>query len=58
MAPHVRTTSPWQHFAPSLYAMPYHGKFINGHLGFEARNGSVYFVSGCDKATTWGIAAI
>lgn len=33
-------------------------EFINGRLGFGARNGSVYFVSGCDKATTWGIAAV
>lgn len=33
-------------------------EFINGTLGLEAPNGSVYCVTGCDKSTTWGIAAV
>ncbi|KZP15418.1 hypothetical protein FIBSPDRAFT_750151, partial [Athelia psychrophila] len=36
--------------APSWYT------FINGTLGREAPNGSLYVVTGCDKSATWGIA--
>ncbi|KZP18196.1 hypothetical protein FIBSPDRAFT_745741 [Athelia psychrophila] len=32
--------------------------FINGELGLEAPNGSLYLVSGCDKSRTWGIASV
>ncbi|KAF7973411.1 hypothetical protein HWV62_15211 [Athelia sp. TMB] len=31
-------------------------EFINGHLGFEAPNGSLYVVTGCDKSSKWMIA--
>ena len=32
-------------------------KFINGHRGREARNGSIRLVTGYDKSTSWGMAA-
>ncbi len=33
-------------------------KYINGRLGREALNGSLCFVTGCDKTTAWGSAAM
>ena len=33
-------------------------EFVNGNLGREAPNGSLYLVTGCDKSTTWGIASV
>ena len=33
-------------------------KYINGPLGREAKNGDVRLVVGCDKATSWGMAAL
>jgi hypothetical protein len=33
-------------------------KYINGPLGREAKNGDVRLVIGCDKATSWGMAAL
>ena len=33
-------------------------KYINGHLGCEAKNGDICLVVGCDKATSWGMAAL
>jgi len=33
-------------------------KFVNGVRGREAKNGDVRLVIGCDKTTSWGIAAI
>jgi len=33
-------------------------KYINGPRGREAKNGDVRLVVGCDKATSWGMAAL
>ena len=33
-------------------------EFVNGTLGREAANGSLYLVTGCDKTTTWGVASV
>ena len=33
-------------------------RYINGHLGHEAKNGDIHLVLGCDKATFWGMAAL
>ena len=33
-------------------------KFVNGVRGREAKNGEVRVVIGCDKTTSWGMAAI
>jgi len=33
-------------------------KYINGPLGREAKNGDVRLVVGCDKASSWGMAAL
>jgi hypothetical protein len=33
-------------------------KFVNGTLGREAANGSLYLVTGCDKSTTWAAASV
>jgi hypothetical protein len=33
-------------------------EFVNGKLGREAPNGSLYLVTGCDKSITWGIASV
>jgi len=32
-------------------------KYINGDCGREAQNGSIRLVIGCDKSTSWGMAA-
>lgn len=32
-------------------------EYVNGSLGREAANGSLYLVTGCDKATSWGVAS-
>lgn len=32
--------------------------YVNGTLGRNAPNGSLYLITGCDKATTWGNAVI
>ena len=33
-------------------------EYINGPRGCEAKNGDVRLVVGCDKATSWGMAAL
>ena len=33
-------------------------KFVNGERGREAKNGDIRVVIGCDKTTSWGMAAI
>ncbi|KAF9479611.1 hypothetical protein BDN70DRAFT_806738 [Pholiota conissans] len=33
-------------------------RYINGPRGCEAKNGEVRLVIGCDKATSWGMAAV
>lgn len=33
-------------------------RYVNGPRGREARNGDIRLVIGCDKATSWGIAAV
>jgi len=33
-------------------------KYINGPRGREAKNGDVHLVVGCDKVTSWGMAAV
>ena len=33
-------------------------RYINGPRGCEAKNGDVRLVVGCDKATSWGMAAL
>ena len=33
-------------------------RYINGPRGREAKNGDVRLVVGCDKATSWGMAAL
>ncbi|KAE9385615.1 hypothetical protein BT96DRAFT_840509 [Gymnopus androsaceus JB14] len=38
-------------YAKSWYA------YINGPLGRQATNGSLYLVTGCDKARAWGVAS-
>ncbi len=33
-------------------------QYVNGTLGREAPNGSIFIVTGCDKCPSWGMAAI
>ncbi|KAF9485679.1 hypothetical protein BDN70DRAFT_870993, partial [Pholiota conissans] len=33
-------------------------RFANGPRGLELKNGELHLVTGCDKATSWGMAAI
>ena len=32
-------------------------KYANGIRGRQARNGSIYLITGCDKSESWGVAA-
>jgi len=32
-------------------------EFVNGTRGMEVANGSLYLVTGCDKASSWGVAS-
>jgi len=33
-------------------------RYVNGPRGREAKNGDIRLVVGCDKATSWGMAAV
>ena len=33
-------------------------RYINGTLGYEAKNGGIHVVVGCDKTTSWGMASL
>ena len=51
----LRNLDSFQQYACKNAVNWYH--YANGPRGRQARNGSIYLVTGCDKAKSWGVAA-
>jgi len=51
----LRNLAKFQHTALQNAVRWY--QYVNGPLGRQATNGSIYLITGCDKSNSWGVAS-